>query len=77
MTQRSDGRGPRADAVAHRLAKAVRDACVHAALDGHELAGLSGLCAEGRWEAAVDAMRSLDLDSVVMEITEDLSPPQS
>jgi len=77
MTQRSDGREPRADEVAHRLAKAVRDACVHAALENYELAGLSGLCAEGRWEMAVDSMRSLELDSVVIEVTEDVSPQQS
>jgi glutamate formiminotransferase/formiminotetrahydrofolate cyclodeaminase len=34
---------------------------VDAALAAYEDAGLSGLCAEGRWEAAVDAMRRLDL----------------
>lgn len=47
------------------LAQAVRDACVQAALDGYEQAGMSGLCAEGRWEMAVDAMRSLDLAAVL------------
>jgi hypothetical protein len=46
------------------LAEAVRDACVRAALDGYEQAGMSGLCAEGRWEMAVDSMRSLDLAAV-------------
>jgi hypothetical protein len=62
--------------VAHRLASAVRDACVHGALESYELAGLSGLCSEGRWEMAVDAMRSLELDSVVTEVTEDVSPQE-
>lgn len=47
------------------LARAVRDACVQAALDGYEQAGMSGLCAEGRWEMAVDSMRSLDLAAVL------------
>jgi glutamate formiminotransferase/formiminotetrahydrofolate cyclodeaminase len=42
-------------------ADAVRRAVIEAALAAHEDAGLSGLCAEGRWDAAVDAMRSLDL----------------
>ena len=50
-----------------RLARVVREACVRAALDAYEQAGVSGLCAEGRWELAVDAMRSLDLDAVVQE----------
>jgi hypothetical protein len=43
------------------LAEAVRRRCVEAALEAYETAGLSGLCAEGRWEAAIDAIRSLDL----------------
>ena len=47
------------------LAQEVREACLRAALDGYELAGLSGLCAEGRWEMAIDAIRALDLGSVV------------
>jgi hypothetical protein len=39
----------------------IRDALIQAALDGYEQAGLSGLCEEGRWEAAISAMRRLDL----------------
>jgi hypothetical protein len=42
-------------------AEAVRGALIEAALVAYEDAGLSGLCAEGRWEAAVAAMRSLDV----------------
>ena len=48
-----------------RLARLVRDACVQAALDAYEQAGMSGLCHEGAWECAVGAMRSLDLDAVL------------
>ena len=40
---------------------------MRAALDAYEQAGVSGLCVEGRWELAVDAMRSLDLDAVIQE----------
>lgn len=50
---------------AGRLAQEVREACVRAALDGYEQAGLGGLCAEGRWEMAIDAIRALDLGSVI------------
>jgi pentatricopeptide repeat protein len=42
-------------------AERVRQACIRAALEAYESAGMSGLCEEGRWEAAVDAMRRLDL----------------
>ncbi len=49
----------------YRLAQAVREACVRVALDAYEQAGLGGLCSEGRWEMAIDAIRALDLASVV------------
>jgi hypothetical protein len=39
----------------------TRRRLIDAALAAYEDAGLSGLCAEGRWEIAIDAMRSLDL----------------
>lgn len=43
------------------VAEVVRKACIEAALAAYEGAGISGLCAEGRWEAAVSAMQSLDV----------------
>jgi hypothetical protein len=43
------------------LAEHVRSACMHTALDAYEQAGVSGLCGEGRWELAVQAIRNLDL----------------
>lgn len=43
-------------------ADAVRRAVIDAALGAYEDAGLSGLCAEGRWEAAIDAMRSVEVE---------------
>jgi hypothetical protein len=51
-----------------RLAEAVRAACVRAALDAHEDAGVRGLCQEGRWEAAIEAIRCLDLDRVLADL---------
>jgi hypothetical protein len=44
-----------------QMAEVVRQACITAALQAYEDAGLSGLCHEGRWEYAVDAMRGLPL----------------
>jgi hypothetical protein len=49
------------------LAEKVREACLHAALDAYEGAGISGLCGEGRWEIAVQAIRTLDLQRIVDE----------
>jgi hypothetical protein len=46
---------------ARPLAEAVRRACIEAALRAYEDAGLQGLCQEGRWEVAVEAMRGLEL----------------
>lgn len=46
-------------------AEAVRQACIAAALQAYEDAGVSGLCHEGRWEYAVDAMRALPLRPLV------------
>jgi hypothetical protein len=41
------------------LAETVRRACVEAATRAAEDAGIRGLCAEGRLEAAIDSIRNL------------------
>jgi len=51
------------------VAEAVRQACIEAALAAYEDAGIAGLCADGRWEAAVSAMQSLDLERVARAAT--------
>lgn len=50
-----------------KVAEAVREACLRVALDAYEAAGISGLCADGRWEIAVQALRHLDLRPIVDE----------
>ena len=50
------------------LAKRIRDACVRAALRAYEDAGIQGLCAEGRWEAAISALRTVDLAPLLHEL---------
>jgi len=50
------------------LAQAVRKACVEAALRAYEEAGISGLCYEGRWEIAIDAMQNLDLAALIEHV---------
>jgi len=47
------------------LAETIRETCLRVALQAYENAGISGLCGEGRWEIAVQAMRSVELRPVV------------
>lgn len=55
----------RGSSDAYALAEAVREACIQAGLEGYEDAAVSGLCAEGALEAAVSAMRRVDIASLV------------
>ena len=43
--------------------EAVRTAFLDAALRAYEDASIQGLCEEGRWEAAIGAVRALDLQA--------------
>lgn len=54
-------KGPRDCAT---VAEAVRTACVDAALQAYEDAGIRGLCDDGRWEYAIAAIRRLDLQAL-------------
>ena len=56
------------DETVRHLADAVRAACIAAALDGYEMAAISGLCPEGAWEAAVSAMQRLDLTPLLNQM---------
>jgi hypothetical protein len=60
-----------------QLASRVRNACILAALDGYERAQIAGLCQEGAWECAVDAMRMVELDAILQEsaLAERRPPP--
>jgi hypothetical protein len=50
------------------LAKRTRDAWLEAVLRASEDAGIQGLCAEGRWEAVVDALRTIELAPLLHEL---------
>lgn len=58
--------GPAGLDARRRLAMTIRDACAKAALEGYEQAATDGLCHEGAFEAAVDAIRSLDLEAILL-----------
>ena len=61
---------PRMIVMSHRtdassvLAETVRAACLDAARLAYEDAGIRGLCADGRWDAALAAIRQLDLSTL-------------
>ncbi len=50
------------------IAKRLRDVCLETVIQGYEDAGMQGLCAEGRWEAAIGALRTLDLAPLLREL---------
>lgn len=63
----TSGRGPSEageQRVPAALAERVREALVACALAAYDDAGVRGLCADGAWEAAVAAMRQLDLSEL-------------
>jgi len=60
--RRREGAAPNRLQLMSESVEQIRAALLDAALRAYEEAGIQGLCAEGRWEAAVDAMRSLDLE---------------
>ena len=49
------------------LAKRIRAACLEALLQAYEDAGVQGLCAEGRWEVAVGALKTVELAALLRE----------
>ncbi len=55
----------RASPDPRRVAQAVRNACIEAALAAYERASTDGLCGAGAWECAIEAIRALDLDSIL------------
>jgi hypothetical protein len=52
------------------IAEAIRRALIDAAEAAYEDAGMQSLCAAGRWEAAISAMRRVDLDAVSRDAAE-------
>jgi hypothetical protein len=55
------------------IAGTIPDACIEAAMSAYEDAGISGICAEGRWAIAIQAMRGLDVQPLVSGALEQAS----
>ena len=56
----------RCDEAGRAVAEAVRETLASVARQAYEEGGMSGLCAEGRWELALDAMRAADLTPAIL-----------
>jgi hypothetical protein len=59
------------------IADSIRRALLEAAESAYEDAGIRGLCEEGRWEAAVSAMRALDVQAVARQAAASADPHRS
>ena len=60
--------------ASRELAEAVRAACLKAAQEGYAQAAISGLCHEGAVEASLDAIKMLDLNTVLAGVEADKKP---
>jgi hypothetical protein len=49
----------------YEIARQVRDECIQTALSAYENASISGLCGEGAFEAAISALRMMDVETLV------------
>lgn len=50
------------------LASTVRDSCFIAATTAYEDARIDGLCHDGAWECALEAMRDQDFESIITKV---------
>lgn len=55
----------RCDEMAEKAGKALIESARTAMVEAYDNAGMSGLCAEGRWDLALDALNSLDVKSIL------------
>ena len=71
MKQSANHQGYKELGEQHQLAETIRAACIQAALAGYEDASMSGLCHEGAWECAIDAIRSLNINAILEQMALD------
>lgn len=58
-----------------QLATAVQEQCYAAAVTAYEDAAVDGLCEDGAWECAVDAMRAVNLDEILTRVVAEQQRP--
>lgn len=53
----------------YQIATAVCDDCFSAAVTAYENARIDGLCHDGAWECALEAMRAMDFEAIMARAT--------
>lgn len=66
----SGGHSVRVDEIALEVAETMRTECRKSLTEAYEEAGLSGLCAEGRWEVALDSLVNIDSKKIIKSVFE-------
>jgi len=61
--------------IPREILERIRASLLEAASHAYEEAGMQGLCAEGRWDAAIDAIRSVDLTLTADDSPKEPTPP--
>lgn len=56
------------DATLAKLAEKIRATFLDTAINSYEDAAANGLCAQGAWEVAVDAMRRVQVTDLLKEL---------
>ena len=57
-----------------KISQAVIKQCRKILIENYESAGISGLCEEGRWEAALGSLATVDLSSIVKKTIQNCIP---
>lgn len=55
----------------------LRDHCLQRLIEAYEEAGMSGLCQEGRWEYALDRVRSLSAEELLAVVEHSPEEPSA
>ena len=66
--QRHAAGEPDRDERALRIATAVKFECLRAAVESYDDARIRGLCQEGAWDLAMDALKSIDIEAVLKRL---------
>lgn len=56
-----------------KVVEDLRSIFIKTAIEKYEDASIAGLCAEVAWEAAIDAVRNLDLKEILIEMKKNKS----
>jgi hypothetical protein len=58
--------------ILEKVAEDLRNIFIKTAVEKYEDASIAGLCAEGAWEAAIDAVKNLNLNEILNEMKDNL-----